>query len=64
LENVQAGLSWARAQGKVLGRPCAVVRLERVFRLKQRGLSIRRIARETGVSAMTVQRILTANAKD
>jgi DNA invertase Pin-like site-specific DNA recombinase len=63
-ERVQAGLSRARAQGKVLGRPRAVVRLERVLRLKQRGLSIRRIARETGVSAMTVQRILAANAKD
>jgi DNA invertase Pin-like site-specific DNA recombinase len=63
-ERVQAGLSRARAQGKVLGRPRAVVRLERVLRLKQRGLSIRKIARGTGVSAMTVQRILAANAKD
>jgi DNA invertase Pin-like site-specific DNA recombinase len=57
-ERVQAGLSRARAQGKVLGRPKAAVRPERVLRLRERGLSIRDIAAETGVSAMTVQRIL------
>jgi len=58
-ERVQAGLSRAKAQGKVLGRPKAAVRPERVLRLKEQGLSIRQIASETGVSAMTVQRILT-----
>jgi len=40
-ERVQAGLSRARAQGKVLGRPKAAVRPERVLRLRERGLSIR-----------------------
>ncbi len=59
-ERVQAGLSRARAQGKVLGRPKAAVRPERVLRLKERGLSTRKIAAETGVSAMTVQRILAS----
>jgi len=57
-ERVQAGLSRARAQGKALGRPRAAVRPERVFTLRERGLSIRNIAAQTGVSAMTVQRIL------
>jgi len=57
-ERVQAGLSRARAQGKVLGRPKAAVRPERVLRLKKRNLSLREIAAETGVSAMTVQRVL------
>ncbi len=57
-ERVQAGLSRARAQGKVLGRPRAAVRPEHVFALRQRGLSIRQIADQTRVSAMTVQRIL------
>jgi DNA invertase Pin-like site-specific DNA recombinase len=57
-ERVQAGLSRARAQGKVLGRPKAAVRSQRVEQLRQRGLSLREIAAETGVSAMTVQRIL------
>ena len=59
-ERVQAGLSRARAQGKVLGRPKAAVRPERVRRLRQGGLSIRQIAAETGVSPMTVQRLLAA----
>jgi DNA invertase Pin-like site-specific DNA recombinase len=61
-ERVQAGLSRARAQGKVLGRPKAAVRPERVLRLRERGMSLRQIAAETGVSAMTVQRILRAGA--
>jgi DNA invertase Pin-like site-specific DNA recombinase len=61
-ERVQAGLSRARAQGKVLGRPKAAVRPERVRRLRQGGLSIRQIAAETGVSPMTVQRLLAADA--
>ncbi len=60
-ERVLAGLGRAKAQGKVLGRPKAAVRPERVLRLKARGLSIRGIAAETGVSAMTVQRLLKAN---
>src|SRR5215472_2317527 len=50
-ERVQAGL---RAQGQ----PKAAVRREWVLGLRQRGLSMRQIAAETGVSAMTVQRIL------
>ena len=58
-ERVQAGLSRARAQGKALGRPRAAVRSERVLQLRKRGLSIRQIAAETGVSAMTVQRLLS-----
>ena len=62
-ERVQAGLSRARAQGKVLGRPRAAVRPERVLRLRNRGLSIRQIAAETGVSTMTVQRILAASLR-
>jgi DNA invertase Pin-like site-specific DNA recombinase len=59
-ERVQAGLGRARAQGTVLGRPKAAVRPERVLRLKDQGLSLRQIAAETGVSAMTIQRIIAA----
>ena len=58
-ERVQAGLSRARAQGKRLGRPKAAVRVERVQALRERGLTICAIAKQTGVSPMTVQRILT-----
>jgi DNA invertase Pin-like site-specific DNA recombinase len=60
-ERVQAGLGRARAQGKVLGRPRAAVRTERVLALKAKGMSLREIAEQTGVSAMTAQRILKAN---
>jgi len=60
-ERVVAGLSRAKADGKTLGRPKAAVRPERVLLLKGPGLSIRKIAEETGVSAMTVQRILAAH---
>lgn len=60
-ERVRAGLSRAKAQGRTLGRPRAAVRSERVVALRERGLSIRDIAAQTGVSAMTVQRILKAS---
>jgi DNA invertase Pin-like site-specific DNA recombinase len=60
-ERVNAGLNRARAQGKVLGRPRAAVRLDQVHRLRERGMSIRKIAAETGVSPMTVQRILASS---
>jgi len=53
-ERVQAGLSRARSQGKVLGRPKAAVRPARVLRLRERGLSMRRIAAETGVDPSAV----------
>lgn len=60
-ERVQAGLSRAKAQGKILGRPKAAVRPERVLALREKSLSLRAIAAETGVSVMTVQRILAAH---
>src|ERR1017187_1876243 len=59
-ERVHAGLNRARAQGKTLGRPRAAVRPERVLALREKGLSLRAIATMTGVSVMTVQRIVEA----
>jgi DNA invertase Pin-like site-specific DNA recombinase len=59
-ERVLAGLGRAKAQGKVLGRPRAAVRPGRVLALRAKGLSLRAIAAETGVSVMTVQRIVEA----
>jgi DNA invertase Pin-like site-specific DNA recombinase len=61
-ERVHAGLSRARAQGKTIGRPKAAVRPARVLALRAKGLSLRAIAAETGVSKMTVQRLLKAQA--
>lgn len=60
-ERVHAGLSRAKAQGKVLGRPKAALRPERVLALRAKGLSLRAIGAETGVSVMTVQRILATH---
>jgi DNA invertase Pin-like site-specific DNA recombinase len=57
-ERVVAGLSRAKAQGKTLGRPKAAVRPERVLALREKGLSLRAIADQTGVSVMTIQRLL------
>lgn len=57
-ERVQAGLSRAKAQGKVLGRPKSAVRPVRVLALREKGLSLRAIADQTGVSVMTIQRLL------
>ncbi len=59
-ERVQAGLAKARARGQKLGRRPAAVRPERIHELKERGLSIRQIAVELGVGAMTVQRRLAS----
>ena len=53
-ERVVAGLKRAKAQGKVLGRPKAAVRDERVLLLKRRGLSTRKIAMETGVNVFNM----------
>ncbi len=57
-ERILAGLERAPAEGRHLGRPRAAVREGRVGALRRKGMSIREIARETGVSPMTVQRIL------
>ena len=57
-ERVQAGLSRAKAQDKVLGRPKAAVRPERVLAMRAKGSSLRAIADQTGVSVMTIQRLL------
>ncbi len=60
-ERVQAGLSRAKAQGKKLGRPKANVRETRVIEMRDKGMSIRQIADATGVSAMTIQRLVKAH---
>lgn len=71
-ERVQAGLKRARKEGKTLGRPTLErakgkkgaelrMRAAKVRALKGKGLSPRKIAEQTGVSHMTVRRILAEN---
>lgn len=61
-ERASAAISRLRRQGRTehLGRPRLVVDRDRAKRLHSQGASIRAIAAELGVSAMTVQRIVTA----
>jgi len=61
-DRVRAGMKRARAQGSRIGRPRAAVDLGRVAMLQARGRGLRAIARELGVSAMSVSRALAARA--
>jgi DNA invertase Pin-like site-specific DNA recombinase len=57
-ERVQAGLSRARAAGRVGGRPKGVFDRAKVHQLRQAGLSIGDIAAEMGVPRTSVHRAL------
>ena len=60
-ERVKAGLRRAKENGKKLGRPRVQVDLEKVQTLRSQGLSLRAIARETGISRTTVSDLLSAS---
>jgi DNA invertase Pin-like site-specific DNA recombinase len=55
---VRSGLARAKAQGKTLGRPKAIVDRDKLTRLRADGMSLRGIASASGKSTMTVQRLL------
>jgi DNA invertase Pin-like site-specific DNA recombinase len=70
-ERVRAGLRNARAKGKHLGRPRAIVDAVRIGRLRAQGRSVREIASELGYSRSLVHKTLAngtasriANAAD
>jgi DNA invertase Pin-like site-specific DNA recombinase len=58
VERVRAGLRNARANGKRLGRPRAVVDATRIARLHAQGRSIREIADELGYSRSLVHKTI------
>jgi DNA invertase Pin-like site-specific DNA recombinase len=60
-ERVRAGLRNARAKGKRLGRPRAVVCATQIACLRASGVSWRAIARELGVGEGTVRRACAKN---
>jgi len=60
-ERVKAGLRRARENGKKLGRPKAFVDTEKIRRLRSKGLSLRAIAKETGISRTTVSDLLSSS---
>ena len=60
-ERVKAGLRKAVANGKKLGRPKLDVDVEEVHRLRAKGLSLRAIAKATGISRTTVSDLLNSS---
>jgi len=60
-ERVKAGLRRAKENGKKLGRPRASVDVEKIHWLRSKGLSLRAIAKETGVSRTTVSDVLSSS---
>ena len=62
-ERVKAGLERARARGRRLGRPATAAKKRGdVLKLRRKGLSIRAIAGEVGISPRSVQRLIQAAA--
>ena len=63
-ERVIAGLEYARERGtksgRAIGRPRRIFDRDEIVRLRERGLSIRAIAREMGLGSGTISRILEA----
>ena len=57
-ERVKAGLRRAKENGKKLGRPIAQVKHYHIIKLRSEGLSLRKIAKEVGISRTTVAHIL------
>jgi DNA invertase Pin-like site-specific DNA recombinase len=53
-ERVRAGMRNARARGKAIGRPRAIVNASQITELRQSGASLREIASRMGVSLGTV----------
>ena len=61
-ERVMMGLERARKQGKQLGRPKIIVDREKVVRLREEGLSLRKIAEKLGIGKDCVNAILMVSA--
>jgi DNA invertase Pin-like site-specific DNA recombinase len=61
---VRSGLARARAEGKVLGRPRAILNRDKLAAMRKKGMSLREIATATGKSAMTIQRLLKTNERN
>ena len=57
-ERVKAGLNRARQQGKRLGRPpVPPIQIQKIKRLRDEGLSYRKIAKSVDLSVATVHRL-------
>lgn len=61
-ERVRAGMAHARAMGKRIGRPRAIVNVEKVALLRQEGQSLRAIAKQLDVPVSRVRRALIGHS--
>lgn len=57
-ERVKAGIDKARASGKFIGRPRRAIDREEIWRLRDAGMSIRKICAATQYAHGTVQRVV------
>ena len=58
-ERVMAGLDRARSQGKKLGRPpVPPITVDKIKRLREEGLSLRKIAKQVGISTTKVHQLV------
>jgi DNA invertase Pin-like site-specific DNA recombinase len=64
VERVRAGLRRAQLEGRPIGRPPLELDQGAIQQDRQRGQSLRQIAREYRISTATVQRVLQRNASD
>ena len=58
VERVRAGMAHARAMGKRIGRPRAIIDVEAVSKLRERGQSLREIAVSLNIPVSRVRRAL------
>ena len=59
-ERVKAGLRRAKENGKKLGRPKVSVDPDKIRKLRSQGLSLRAVAKVTGISRTTVSDVLSS----
>jgi putative DNA-invertase from lambdoid prophage Rac len=63
VEHVRAGLRNAKAKGKRLGRPKAVLDPKRIAALREQGFGWKRIANDLGVGVGTIYRFAGEGSK-
>lgn len=63
-DRVRSGLAAAKARGKRLGRPAAVLDRPRIALLREQGRSWREISKELGVGLGTLHRAATVRSKN
>lgn len=64
VERVRSGLSRAKAEGIVLGRPKTSFDVEKALQMKRGGLSWAELCKDMGVPNSTLRRILTPMLKN